>query len=237
MTLTKTSKLVAIMADLAKSTEKLDHVDVTLNSLVRAATETVPGAHYASITVKDPDGRYNTVAATDDKSVGADTMQYEYGEGPCVDAASGELLLNSADLKTDPRWPRYGPEAAKQFGIGSQLAYPMFADQQTFGGLNLYSKSTGNFDANALVLAELFATQGAIAMGHARTFNQLHDAVETRTVIGQATGLIMERYELDDNRAFAFITRMSQTGNIKLREVAQEIVDAANQKARTQANS
>lgn len=193
--------------------------------------------HYASITVKHPDGRYNTVAATDEKSLAADNMQYEYREGPCVDAACGETRLKSEDIRSDSRWPRYGPDAAERYGVRSQLAYTMFADQQTFGGLNLYSKSMGAFDENALVLAEMFATQGAVAMGHARTFGQLQDALATRTVIGQATGLIMERYELDEVRAFAFLTRMSQTGNTKLRDVAEEVVSSANEKVRSKGDS
>lgn len=234
MTLQQTSQLAAVMADVAKA---LDNVDETLNSLVHAAQQTVPGVHYASITVKHPDGRYSTVAATDEKSVAADNMQYEYEEGPCVDAACGERLLNSNDIESDSRWPRYGPDAAKQFGVCSQLAYTMFADQQTFGGLNLYSKSVAAFDEDALVLAEMFATQGAVAMGHARTFGQLQDALATRSVIGQATGLVMERYELDEGRAFAFLIRMSQTGNIKLRHVAEEVVSAANEKLRSKGDS
>lgn len=230
MTTTQTSKLASVMAEVAKATESLDNLEETLNSLVHAAKETVPRVHYASITVKDPTGHYRTVAATDEKSLGADALQYEYGEGPCVDAAGGAQVLHSTDLKSDPRWPRYGSDAAEQYGVGSQLAYTMFADQQTFGGLNLYSKSVGGFDDDVLVLAEMFATQGAVAMGHARTFGQLQDALATRTVIGQATGLIMERYELDEGRAFAFLTRMSQTGNIKLRDVAEEVVSSANEK-------
>ena len=237
MTATETSKLASVMAEVAKSTENLHSAEDALNSLVRAAKETVPGVHYASITVKHPDGRYDTVAATDDESVAADLLQYEYDEGPCVDAAGGYTLLNAIDLTSDPRWPRYGPDAAARFGVRSQLAYTMFADQQTFGGLNLYSKSAGVFDENALLLAEMFATQGAVAMGHARTFSQLQDALATRTVIGQATGLIMERYELDEGRAFAFLTRMSQTGNIKLRDVAEEVVSSANEKMRSKGDS
>lgn len=199
--------------------------------LTRAATETVPGVNYASITVKHPDGRYETIAATDDESHGADALQYECGEGPCVEAAGGERFRKSNAIASDSRWPAYGPRAAAEFGIGSQLAYTMFADGDTYGGLNLYSLAKGTFDDNALLLAELFATQGAVAMGHKRRFDQLHTALETRTVIGQATGLIMERYGLDQTQAFAFLARMSQTGNIKLRDLAQGMVAEVSDKA------
>ena len=119
----------------------------------------------------------------------------------------------------------------------AQLAYTMFAAQHTFGGLNLYSTSTAALDEEALALAELFATQGAVAMGHRRTVDQLSDGLNIRQVIGQATGLIMERYGLDESRAFEFLSRMSQAGNIKLREIADEVVQSANQKARNKTST
>jgi ANTAR domain/GAF domain len=221
------------MSEVAKSTANLDDVNSTLAVLTRAATETVPGVHYASITVQHPDGGFETLASTDEQSVGADQLQYEYSQGPCVEAAGGERFLRSDDIRLDPRWPSYGPRAAGEFGIGSQLAYTMFAEGDTFGGLNLYSTELNTFDDSALILAELFATQGAVAMGHQRRIDQLHSALETRTVIGQATGLMMERYGLDEVRAFGFLARMSQTGNIKLRDLANEMVQTVSEKANT----
>jgi hypothetical protein len=219
------------MSEVAKSTETLDDVNSTLAVLTRAATETVPGVQYASITVKHLDGAFETLASTDQRSGGADQLQYEYSQGPCVEAAGGERFLKSDDIRADPRWPAYGPRAADEFGIGSQLAYTMFAEGDTFGALNLYSTALDTFDNGTLILAELFATQGAVAMGHQRRIDQLHSALETRTVIGQATGLIMERYGLDEVRAFGFLARMSQTGNIKLRDLASEMVETVSEKA------
>jgi ANTAR domain-containing protein/GAF domain-containing protein len=219
------------MSEVAKSTETLNDVNSTLAVLTRAATETVPGVHYASITVQHPDGAFETLASTDEQSEGADQLQYEYSQGPCIEAAGGERFLKSDDIRADPRWPAYGPRAADEFGIGSQLAYTMFAEGDTFGGLNLYSTALHTFDDSSLILAELFATQGAVAMGHQRRIDQLHTALETRTVIGQATGLIMERYGLDEVRAFGFLARMSQTGNIKLRDLANDMVQTVSEKA------
>ena len=220
------------MSEVAKSTDGLHDVSPTLTVITRAATETVPGAHYASITVRHGNGQFETLAATGKESRGADHLQYICAEGPCVGVAEGELFLKSDHIQSDPRWPEYGPRAAAEFGIGSQVAYTMFADGDTFGGLNLYSKSEETFDDGALILTELFATQGAVAMGHQRRFDQLHTALETRTVIGQATGVIMERYGLDATHAFAFLARISQTSNVKLRELARDTVMAVAEQAR-----
>ena len=227
-----TTHLAQLLADAAKATDSPGDITETLGVLCRGAKETVPGIDAVSVTLRHPDGTFETVAATDSLSAECDRLQYELGEGPCVDAAGGKGLVLSVDVGSDPRWRRYGPLAAGRFSVMAQFAYTMFAAQHAFGGLNLYSTSTATLDAEALALAELFATQGAVAMGHKRTIDQLSEGLETRQVIGQATGLIMERYGLDDSRAFEFLSRMSQGGNIKLRVIADEIVESANEQAR-----
>jgi hypothetical protein len=226
-----TTHLAQLMADAAKATDSPGDITQTLDVLCRGAKETVPGIDSVSVTLRHPDGTFETVAATDSLSAECDRLQYEVGEGPCVDAASGKGLVLSVDVGSDPRWRRYGPLAAGRFSVMAQFAYTMFAAQHTFGGLNLYSASAVALDAEALALAEMFATQGAVAMGHKRTVDELSEGLETRQVIGQATGLLMERYGLDASGAFQFLTRMSQASNLALRLIADEIVRSADQKA------
>lgn len=114
----------------------------------------------------------------------------------------------------------------------SQLALEMYSGHQGFGGLNLYSRSRGVFnDEETVQLAHLFAAQAAVVMDRVATVQQFNQAVTSRTVIGQATGLIMERYGLTAQQAFQFLVRTSSTANLKLRVVAEEIVTAANEKA------
>jgi hypothetical protein len=232
-----TTHLAQLLADAAKATDSPGDITETLDVLCRGAKETVPGIDSVSVTRRRPDGTFETVAATDSLSLECDRLQYESGEGPCMDAAAGSGLVLTVDVGSDRRWRRYGPLAAGRFSVMAQLAYTMYAAQHTFGGLNLYSTSTAALDEEALALAELFATQGAVAMGHRRTVDQLSDGLNIRQVIGQATGLIMERYGLDESRAFEFLSRMSQAGNIKLREIADEVVQSANQKARNKTST
>jgi hypothetical protein len=121
-------------------------------------------------------------------------------------------------------------------GIGAQMALHLFDDHGSHGGLNLYFDQAGRIDAQTVAVAELFATLAAAAMGHARELDGLNHALRTRTDIGKAIGILMERYELDEDRAFQFLVRTSQTGNVKLRVIADEIIDAANTRRQSQDN-
>jgi GAF domain-containing protein len=226
------SGLLDLMTRVAQSSGEPADRDETLRLITQAAKKSIRGTDAVSISIKDA-AEYTTLAPTDDLSMSGDKLQYALGEGPCVDAAGGESVIRTGELVSDPRWPEYGPRAAAELGVTSQVAFEMYSGEKTYGGLNLYSRSSGAFnDEEGLSLAQLFASQAANVMGKAATITQYTEALSSRKVIGQAIGLVMARYDLDDVRAFQFLVRMSSTGNMKLRAVAQGIVDAANQEAR-----
>lgn len=110
----------------------------------------------------------------------------------------------------------------------------LFIKDETLGALNLYSTQADSIDAEAQHLAELFAAHAALALGHARQVEGLNAALQTRKVIGQAIGVVMERYQMDEDRAFQFMVRVSSQSNIKLRDIAQEVVDQMNFRARSE---
>ncbi len=219
------------MTELVSSSNAQPSLEETLGLITRAARDTVPGIYYASISIRTPDGQFETLAPTDSESLVSDQMQYEVCEGPCVDAASGESVVHTNGLGSDARWPRYGPRAQSELGIQSQLAFEMFSAHHSHGGLNLYSRDAGTFDEDSIALAQMFAMQGAMAMGQAHTVKTLNEGMSTRQGIGQAVGLIMERYQIDEGQAFGFLVRLSQQHNVKLREIAVGIVSSANEKA------
>jgi hypothetical protein len=97
------------------------------------------------------------------------------------------------------------------------------------GALNLYSRDVGSFTDMSLV-GQLFAHQAAVALDYAREIENLQEAMLTRQLIGRAVGIAMERYRLNEERAFAFLARVSQTRNVKLRAVAEEVVAEAEQR-------
>ena len=126
-------------------------------------------------------------------------------------------------VRHEQRWPTYIPRAVEA-GVTAQMAVPLRNGSEVRGALNLYSTTTEGIDPEAPDVAALFATHAGLALGWARNEEQLTDALATRKVIGQAIGLVMERFQIDEAKAFAFLARVSSTGNIKLRDVARELV-------------
>ena len=198
-------------------------LDSTLGGITAAAVELIPQVTYASISVRHDD-RIETANPTDHSLVALDARQYELQEGPCYAAATDAAVAQvvAPDLANDPRFPQYGPFAVAA-GFEAQAAFRLFERNSSLGALNLYSVERGAF-ADLEVLAALFRCQAAVAIAYAYDITNLQEALETRTTIGKAVGIVMERYQLNDERAFAFLTRLSQNRNVKLRQVAEELV-------------
>jgi GAF domain-containing protein len=222
-------RVASVMAQVAQDLETSGDRDEMLSRVTRFACETIPGVGFASVSVRFRDGHLETFAATDAVIIRADALQYELREGPCYETASAKEAVSSDDVATDPRWPAYGPAAA-DLGLRAQLAVLFYDNPQSRGALNLYSSDAKGL-SKQLPLAQLFAKHAAIAMGHSYTVEGLRDALSTRKTIGQAVGIVMERYRLSEDRAFDFLMRVSQTGNVKLRKVAAQIVNEANDAA------
>lgn len=203
----------------------LDH---TLGRITAAAVEVLDEVDYASITVRHDDDRLETVAPTDDVLWGVDAAQYELREGPCYDAATDSVHVLSPDLAADKRFPRYAASAVA-VGIRAQAGLLLFDSPRSQGALNLYSTTVGKFEDLSTV-NELFTHQSAMAIEYAREIHNLQEALNTRRTIGKAIGLLMERYTLTDQRAFAFLTRLSQHGNVKLNRLSEELVADAERK-------
>jgi GAF domain-containing protein len=196
--------------------------DAALDDLVRSAADNIPGVDVASISLRGKDGSLSTLAATDQVAHQVDQIQYQLSEGPCYAAVTGERLVLVNDLASASEFPRYGKQAF-DYGMGSQLAIQLLHNGEQ-AGLNLYARQRQAFDRATVELAELFATQAGAVLKYATQAEQLTEAVHTRTDIGTAVGIVMERYGIDRERAFAFLVRNSNQRNIKLRHLAQEII-------------
>jgi len=200
----------------------------TLDTIVLAARDALPGFDHVGLALLTRTGEVETKAATDPLVRELDHLQYTAGEGPCLSALRETPVVVVPDLRREQRWPRYLSSALRT-GLRSQMAVRLsVGDQATLGGLNLYSTVRDDIAPEAQELATSFATHAAIALHQAREIANLHDALESRKVIGQAIGIVMERYQLNEDRAFAFLVRASSYGNVKLRDVAQELVDKSN---------
>jgi len=213
-----------VFASLAESLADIEGVTETVDQIVAFAVEAIDTA-YGGITLVKSGGRaYSTVGATHQSVIEADRIQYELRQGPCVDAAADSKIVVSSYLATDERWPEWGPKASA-LGFNSVLSAELLARGRRIGALNLYGTSEATFSPEDIALAALFARQGALALGYARSEEGLREALETRTVIGQAQGVLMERFEIDADRAFATLRRYSQHHNIKLKALCHQLVE------------
>ena len=202
-------------------------LDATLANITAAAVEVLPDVRASSITVKHADGRLETVAPTHDFLRDVDAAQYELQEGPCYEAAVDTVHITSPNLAADERFPRYAPVALRA-GVRAQAGVRLFDAPSSKGALNLYSDKVGSF-ADLGILSQLFAHQSAVALDYARQVDQLQEAVRSRQMIGQAVGIVMERYSVDEARAFGFLTRLSNDENLKLRLVAERLVQPSDE--------
>jgi len=167
--------------------------------------------------------RVETAAATAPLVSAAHDLQIRFDEGPCLDAIDGAGTYVVGETATDERWPQWGPAVA-ELGIHSALGVRLATRNRRYGSLNFYGRRPGMFSDEDVAVAEAFARHAAVAFANTREEEGLITAIDARKVIGQAQGIVMERYGLDTDRAFEFLRRLSQQDNIKLRAVAERIV-------------
>ena len=170
--------------------------------------------------------RIETAAATSERAERAHTLQTELDEGPCLDALTGdESYYLIDDTATDDRWPRWGKIVASDLGVRSVLSIRLETRARRYGSLNLYGSQPDMFGPDDLAVASIFARHASIALATSQETDGLQKAMDARKVIGIAMGILMERYSIDSDRAFTVLQRYSQTNNIKLRDVAQQVAE------------
>ena len=204
-------------------------VQGTLQKIVDLAERAVDGCDAAGILVVEC-AIVSTAAASSALVVLIDQLQIDADEGPCLDASTRGTTFYAADLVDDPRWPTFAP-AAMNAGIRSVLAYSLQSSGRA-SALNLYSRLPHAFGATDRAQGQLFATLARLALDSAegketddRKTANLIEALRTRELIGQAQGILIERERITADQAFDVLRRASQYMNIKLREVAETLVD------------
>lgn len=192
-----------------------------LQVVITLAVRTGP-CDQASITALGPGGAVQTIAASDDRVNKADLLQYQLGEGPGIDAASSDETILVEDMQAERRWPRWAPLAAG-WGVGGLIAVHLRTDS-ALGAVNLYSTRPREYDDVDLEAARVIAAHASVVLAHTRTTQNLWRAVEARTTIGQAQGILMARYQLTPDAAFAVLRRYSQTTNTQIAVIAKELI-------------
>lgn len=213
----------ADFAHIAMALHGADGVGATLDRIAELARATVD-CDMCGVMVVHRGKRVETAAVTDERVRRADELQIEVGEGPCLEAIKDQSVFIIGDTATDTRWPAWCRKVV-DLDVRSVLSIRLFTRQQTIGSLNLYSCEPEHFDAEDAHVGGIFAGHASVALVAAQTESGLREAMESRHLIGLAQGLLMERFDLDQEQAFAVLRRYSQDRNIKLRNVAQHVVE------------
>ncbi|WP_233213501.1 GAF and ANTAR domain-containing protein [Mycobacterium hubeiense] len=215
--------LVQRMAELARSAAAPRSVDDVLAEVTAAAKELLPAVDTAGVLLIAKGGKFESLAGTSELPHRLDALQMKYNEGPCVEAALDELIVRTDDFRTEQRWPRYSAAVA-EMGVLSGLSFKLYTSSQTAGALNLFAFKPNAFNGESENVGAVLAAHAAAAILASRQSEQLQSALSTRDRIGQAKGIIMERFGVDDVRAFELMRRLSQDSNTKLLDVAERVI-------------
>jgi len=222
-----TQELAATFADIARELEAQGDVKQTWQRVVELCPETLPACEHASVSVVHG-RRVRTEAATSDGPRHADMLQSETGEGPCLDASYDHATVACGDLANDERWPQFGPRAVEATGLRSMLSFRLFVEGETIGALTLYSGEADAFVEWDTEVGRIFATHVAVAAAGARRREeaaQLHMALDSNRRIGAAVGIVMISSNCTEEEAFEVLRRASQRLNVKLRDVAERVIE------------
>ena len=224
------------LAELTRALLDTATVAEALDRIVVATRRVIPGADLVSVTLRGPSGHYYTPAETDPIADELDQIQYDLGEGPCVDAARipGPAVAVSDDLSDESLWPKFGQAAAER-GFHSIVATALLPDArppQLVGALNVYSRARFGLTAADRDAALLLASHGSLALANVQASStaalqatHLRRAIESRDIIGQAKGILMNRRGVGADEAFAILRRVSQDLNVKLADLARTVTE------------
>ena len=203
----------------------------TLRAIAHAARDSVRGFEHVGVTVVQRDGGITTMASTGRLVREMDSLQYEFDQGPCMDALRQGPVVLVEDLPSQAdTWPMYTPRASEA-GVQAQMGVQVHDSDETLGGLNFYSTADVTIDPDAPRRAELFAAHAAIALAHARRLDDASEAIRASRLIGPAVGILMERFHITEDQAMHYLVRVSTAAGLEVRDVAREMADQVNREA------
>lgn len=211
-------------AAVARELQRQQSEGDTLDRIVEYAVEIIGGCDHAAISMVER-RKVVTEAVTDGLARAGDEHRYTLGQGPCLDAIWHQETVSSPSLATDDRWPSWATWAIEELGIASMLCFQLFTSEHSYGSLNLYSDREDAFSFDDETTGIALAAHAAVALASSRKIENLNIALLHRTQIGEAKGILMERYDITDDNAFTVLTRVSQDENRKLNAIADELVN------------
>ena len=215
--------LGGLMGDVARTLQhEHGNVDRTLEAITQAAVRAVPHVAECGISYVVRRTEVQARAATSQVPREVDALQERLQQGPCLSAIWDEETVRVADVATDERWPDFAREAPA-LGVASMLCFRLFVEGDSLGALNLYASVPHAFDAEAEAVGQVFASHAAIALAGAEHEENLRAGLDSRDLIGQAKGILMERFKVTGPAAFTMLVEVSNRTNRKLVDVAGEL--------------
>jgi GAF domain-containing protein len=211
------------MGQVARSLQQ-EHgnVEATLEAITQSAVRSIPGTQDCGITLVLERRRVESRAPTGDLPREIDRLQEELSEGPCLDAVFDQKTVRIDDISREDRWPRFR-EGSSARGLGSLLAFQLFVTGDNLGALNLYATEPHAFDEESESVGLVFASHASIALAGAQQEERLRTAIASRDLIGQAKGILMERFRITADQAFRVLVGASSRTNRKLADIAAEL--------------
>ena len=217
----------AVFAGLAEIVYTPDTIDAVFEALCEAAPRLITGCDHASLMLRRGD-RFVTAAASDDVARRIDEAERMLADGPCVDAITEEAAQLEADLTERSQWPELSAWILANTPVRGAAAYRLFVDDTKVGALNLFSDTPSGLTVSAADQAAVFAAFSSVALvaaSRSERADSLRDGLHSNREIGKAVGLLMAFHGVDDEAAFEILRKASQDMNLKLAEVAREVVD------------
>ncbi|GAB7143465.1 GAF and ANTAR domain-containing protein [Mycobacterium riyadhense] len=227
MTASHVRAIALQVAELARNLQEqqpTDDIDTTLGNLLDTAVKSVPGAEHAALTMGSRDG-VRTVSATAGYPILLGKIQQRHKD-MCGAATWEGQVIRIDDVTTEQRWPGYCRDVADETPIRSIMTIPLFVNRHNMGALNFYASRRHAFDAESVEMALIMATHAALAWSMLRHDQQFRSALASRDLIGQAKGMLMERFNVDAVRAFALLSQLSQNSNTAVVEIARRLIEA-----------
>lgn len=193
-----------------------------LTALVEKAVEVIEGAEFASLSLITQRETIESLAPSGALPLLLDWMQVHLQEGPSLDVIHEQSIVRIPDFRAEARWPAFTLQAARA-GVRSMLIFELFAEDDTLGSLNLYASHANAFTAASERAGLDIVVRARTGFSERTTQNQLREALLSRDTIGQAKGILMERFKVTDEEAFKLLTRSSSLSNRKLRDIANEL--------------
>jgi transcriptional regulator with GAF, ATPase, and Fis domain len=200
------------------------NISETLAGVSSAAVDLIGGVDHADILLIEED-RFDSMAPTTPIAKELGAVQERLGQGPCLQAAVTDSVIRCTDLREDTRWPQFAA-AAVELGVHSILSFQLYTRRGGAGALNLFGSAPHAFSMEAEFLGAILATHAAVALSTVNREHQFESALASRDQIGQAKGMLMERFTIDAVQAFNLLKQLSQTTNTALRTVAERVISA-----------